>query len=183
VRQILPAALALTVALCGVASQAAAETWTFKDWTVSAERNPKTGKMACLATTGDGLENLVRVSYEDGSEFAYPDLSFLHVERVARHEPLLWTGAKLLFQFDGSGDLGGEAEDISPFTVNGEQRTAATGFVYNNERALSWMAAGNRFSAVIADTGEVVFDVSLSGFVASYLKIVEQCGTTRDGLF
>ncbi|MCF8479867.1 MAG: hypothetical protein K9H25_05510 [Rhodospirillum sp.] len=174
---------AVVLVLCGTAQSAEAETWTFKDWNISTTKNPTTGKMDCLAVTSADVENQVRLTYEQGSEFSYPTITFRHLEVLPRHEPLLWQDAKLTFIFDDSSEFSGTTEDISPLMINGEGRTAFDGYPYNNELAMTSMAQGDRMSAILTDDGTKIFDVSLSGFVASYLKIVEQCGAERDGIF
>ena len=162
---------------------ARAETdWTYGDWTATAPHHDSAEDdwLVCTARTGgDGWPILTVIAFEGdvGPPAAYPDIQ-LH-EYAPRHYPTaMQAGQTVRFAFD----TGLVAQTLPAVEIDEDGiQNAYAGAV--SPASLDWlraMQAGSRLE--VTTGGQPVTTVSLNGFTAAYLKMMELCGFDGTGV-
>lgn len=152
----------------------------YRDWRFFAYRDGPAFAWNCFAQTDGGHEASLGFEHLAESEFGWPVVYYQHIEIEERHEPIMGAGERMGFWID-EGWLGGVVEEAPPVELADGEHLTHRAFPLNNERALAWMAEGD--TVRVGREGEPpIYTGSLSGFTASYLKMVEVCGVEKRGV-
>lgn len=140
----------------------------YKDWYLEGFYNGTTKQTNCVASSVDskGASSLNINWFSDALN--HEAIYINYQESEARHEPLIIGGMNLLLQFDNGVTVAAQSRE--------EHRDQGVFInIYPDQDIIPLLAKSNLLSLIEPDMG-VITTLSLSGFTATYRKIVELCG-------